>query len=98
MEVEATATPGVFLLKPRFFHDARGYFVETYNARSAQRAGLPAAFVQDNQSLSLKPGTVRALHFQVPPKPQAKLVRVVRGSIYDVACALARRPTANGRP
>ena len=100
MEVKATAIPGVFVLKPRFFHDARGYFVETYNARSAQRAGLTATFVQDNQSLSLKQGTVRALHFQVPPKPQAKLVRVMRGSIYDVAVDLrvGSQPTADGRP
>ncbi|MGO9634470.1 MAG: dTDP-4-dehydrorhamnose 3,5-epimerase family protein, partial [Steroidobacteraceae bacterium] len=69
MEVKTTAIPGVLMLKPRYFSDTRGYFVETYSTRSAQRAGLTMTFVQDNQSLSLKRGTVRALHFQVPPKP-----------------------------
>jgi len=85
------------MLKPRYFSDPRGYFVETYSVRSAQRAGLTVTFVQDNQSLSLKRGTVRALHFQVPPKPQAKLVRVVRGSIYDVAVDLRAGSPTYGR-
>lgn len=97
MEVTATAVQGLILLKPRYFHDLRGYFAETYNARSAQRIGLPATFVQDNQSLSLKRGTVRALHFQVPPRPQAKLIRVVRGSIYDVAVDLRIGSPTYGR-
>jgi dTDP-4-dehydrorhamnose 3,5-epimerase len=97
MEVEATAIPEVLKLKPRYFSDARGYFVETYNARSARRAGLIAIFVQDNQSLSLKPGTVRALHFQAPPQPQAKLVRVLRGSVYDVAVDLRVYSPTYGR-
>lgn len=97
MEVSASAIPGVLFFKPRFFYDARGYFVETFSARSARRAGLPATFVQDNQSLSLKRGTVRALHFQVPPKPQAKLIRVVRGSIYDVAVDLRIGSPTYGR-
>jgi len=88
MDVKATSILGVLLLKPRYFHDARGFFVETYNARSAHAAGFAAEFVQDNQALSLKSGTVRALHFQVPPRMQAKLVRVLRGSIYDVAVDL----------
>ena len=88
MEVSATSIAGVLLLKPQYFHDARGYFVETYSARAALDAGLVAEFVQDNQALSLRRGTVRALHFQVPPKAQAKLVRALRGSIYDVAVDL----------
>jgi dTDP-4-dehydrorhamnose 3,5-epimerase len=78
----------VCMLKPRYFKDARGYFVETYNKRSAQQSGIKAEFVQDNEALSLKRGTVRGLHFQVPPKAQAKLVRVLRGIIYDVAVDL----------
>lgn len=88
MEVKTTSIPGVLLLKPRYFHDARGYFVETYSALAARDAGLKAEFVQDNQALSLKRGTVRALHFQAPPRAQGKLVRVLRGSIYDVAVDL----------
>jgi len=85
MDVKTTSIAGVLLLKPRYFQDPRGYFVETYNARAAREAGLAAEFVQDNQALSLKRGTVRALHFQVPPKAQGKLVRVLHGSVYDVA-------------
>lgn len=97
MEVKATNIPGVLLLKPRYFHDARGYFVETYNERSARQSGLVADFVQDNQALSLRRGTVRALHFQVPPKAQAKLVRVLRGSVYDVAVDLRAGSPHYGR-
>jgi dTDP-4-dehydrorhamnose 3,5-epimerase len=88
MEFEPTKIPGVLLLKPRFLFDERGHFVETYNKRAAGELGLPACFVQDNQSLSIKRGTVRALHFQIPPKTQAKLVRVLRGAIFDVAVDL----------
>jgi dTDP-4-dehydrorhamnose 3,5-epimerase len=88
MEVFPTDIPGVLLLKPRYFQDPRGYFVETYNLRAAHAAGLVADFIQDNQAFSLKRGTVRALHFQVPPHAQAKLVRVLRGAIYDVAVDL----------
>jgi len=97
MDVEATAISGVLLLKSRYFHDARGYFVETFNARAADAAGLTAQFVQDNQALSLKRGTVRALHFQIPPRAQAKLVRVLRGSIYDVAVDLRSGSPSYGR-
>lgn len=97
MEVSPTSIPGVLLLKPRYFRDARGYFVETYNARTAHDAGLTAGFVQDNQALSLKRGTVRALHFQVPPRSQAKLVRVLRGGIYDVAVDLRVGSPSYGR-
>jgi dTDP-4-dehydrorhamnose 3,5-epimerase len=88
MDVKVTRLPGVKVLKPRYFHDSRGYFVETYSKRAAQEFGLTASFVQDNQSFSEKQGTVRAIHFQVPPKSQAKLVRVLRGSVYDVAVDL----------
>ncbi len=88
MDVTRAELPEVLLLRPSCFRDARGYFVETYNKRAAVLVGITADFVQDNQSLSLRTGTVRALHFQVPPRPQAKLVRVLRGSIYDVAVDL----------
>jgi dTDP-4-dehydrorhamnose 3,5-epimerase len=97
MYVKATNIPGVLLLKPRYLNDARGYFVETYNERAARDAGLTAEFVQDNQALSNRRGTVRALHFQVPPKAQAKLVRVLRGSIYDVALDLRAGSPTYGR-
>ena len=88
MDAKVTRVPGVKLIKPRFFHDLRGYFVETYNQRIACKLDITTCFVQDHQSLSSKRGTVRALHFQVPPKAQAKLIRVIYGSIYDVAVDL----------
>jgi dTDP-4-dehydrorhamnose 3,5-epimerase len=97
MEVIPTNIPGVLLLKPHYFHDARGYFVETYNLSGARAAGLTAEFVQDNQAFSHRRGTVRGLHFQVPPHAQAKLVRVSRGSIYDVAVDLRAGSPTYGR-
>jgi dTDP-4-dehydrorhamnose 3,5-epimerase len=97
MDITAAEIPDVLLLKPRAFHDARGYFVETYNLRAAHGAGVKAEFVQDNQAFSHKRGTVRALHFQVTPHAQAKLVRVLRGSIYDVAVDLRAGSPTYGR-
>src|SRR5579859_6053333 len=88
MDVKRTKLPGVLLLRPLYFRDTRGHFVETYSKRMMERSDLRVDFVQDNQSLSLKAGTVRGLHFQIPPKPQAKLIRVLCGSIYDVAVDL----------
>jgi dTDP-4-dehydrorhamnose 3,5-epimerase len=97
MDVQETNLPGVLLLKPNYFHDARGYFIETYSFRLAQALGIRSVFVQDNQSLSRQRGTVRALHFQIPPHAQAKLVRVLRGSIYDVAVDLRVSSPTYGR-
>lgn len=84
--------PGVFLVTPKRFHDDRGFFTELYNAKALADAGIRDVFVQDNFSLSSKVGTVRGLHFQVPPYSQVKLVRVSRGRIFDVAVDL--RPTS----
>jgi len=75
----------VRLLTPRRFGDERGWFSETYNARSLAAAGLDMAFVQDNRAFSRAVGTLRGLHYQVPPYGQAKLLSCVRGRIYDVA-------------
>jgi dTDP-4-dehydrorhamnose 3,5-epimerase len=88
MEVRTTKLPGVLVLKPRRFADARGYFVETYNEQLCREAGIMNNFVQDNQSLSVCRSTIRGLHFQLPPATQAKLIRVLRGSIFDVAVDL----------
>lgn len=88
MDVRTTKLQGVLVLKPRRFADARGYFVETYTEREFRRAGIMATFVQDNQAFSLHRGTIRGLHFQLPPAEQAKLIRVIRGSVYDVAVDL----------
>jgi dTDP-4-dehydrorhamnose 3,5-epimerase len=88
MDHQELALPGVRLLRPRRFADARGYFVETYNEKTATAAGISTRFVQDNQSYSAPRGTIRGLHFQLPPAAQAKLVRVLQGSVYDVAVDL----------
>ena len=85
MKVERLAIPEVILIVPPRFGDARGFFSETYNARSFAAAGVTEAFVQDNQSLSARHGTVRGLHCQIAPSAQGKLVRVVKGAIWDVA-------------
>lgn len=91
------ALSGPALVTPRRFGDHRGYFLETYAATDFAALGIGAAFVQDNQSLSAKRGTVRGLHFQVPPRAQAKLVRVLRGSILDVAVDIRRGSPSYGR-
>lgn len=85
MEIKSLAIPGVKLVIPKVFGDQRGFFTETYNRRTFAAAGIPDEFVQDNHSLSREHGVVRGLHFQMPPHAQGKLVRVIRGSIFDVA-------------
>ena len=97
LTVHALDIPTVLLVRPKKFGDERGYFVETYNADTYAAAGIACTFVQDNQSLSASPGTIRGLHFQIPPRPQAKLVRVLRGSIFDVAVDLRRGSPTYGR-
>lgn len=84
MHVERFAVEGVMLLTPPRFTDSRGFFSETYNLASFAAIGLHAAFIQDNQSRSHQ-GVVRGLHCQIGPNAQGKLVRVLNGSIWDVA-------------
>jgi dTDP-4-dehydrorhamnose 3,5-epimerase len=81
---------GLIVVVPRRFGDERGYFMETFNSREFATLGIQTEFLQDNQSLSAQAGTVRGLHFQIPPAQQAKLVRVLRGSIFDVAVDLRK--------
>ena len=76
--------PDVILIKPRVFPDARGFFLETYKYTDFAANGIAETFVQDNHSRSAK-GVLRGLHFQNPPQAQGKLVRVVRGAVFDVA-------------
>jgi dTDP-4-dehydrorhamnose 3,5-epimerase len=83
MRIVDSPLPGVLLVEPDVFRDARGFFLETYNERAFAQAGLFVRFVQDNHSRSVR-GTLRGLHAQ-RRRPQGKLVRAVRGSIYDVA-------------
>jgi dTDP-4-dehydrorhamnose 3,5-epimerase len=84
MQVETTGLPGVLVLTPRVFEDERGFFLESYNQETLRSHGIDTLFVQDNHSKSAR-GTLRGLHFQLPPACQVKLVRVVSGAIWDVA-------------
>lgn len=85
LNTERLTIPDVVLITPAKFGDDRGFFSETYSERDATSAGIDARLVQDNHSLSAQRGVVRGLHFQAPPHAQGKLVRVVRGRIFDVA-------------
>ena len=91
----ATALPDVFLLEPKVFTDSRGFFFESYSRADMEQIGIPDEFVQDNHSCSSK-GVVRGLHFQ-SRHPQGKLVRVVRGSIFDAAVDVRKNSPAYGR-
>ncbi len=90
MQVEELSIPDVKVLTPNRHGDHRGFFSEVYNKKTLAAAGIDIDFVQNNHSLSAERGTVRGLHFQVPPFAQDKLVRVVRGSVFDVAVDLRR--------
>ena len=96
MNIIETSIPGVKIIEPQVFGDARGWFVEQYNAERYKAAGICADFVQDNESFSSK-GVVRGLHWQAAPHTQAKLVRVVRGAVWDVAVDIRRGSPTFGR-
>ena len=95
MLIRPTELPEVLIVKPRVFEDPRGFFVETWNQNAFAQQGINVPFVQDNLSRSVQ-GTVRGLHFQIN-KVQAKLVRVLRGEIYDVAVDVRRSSKTCGK-
>jgi dTDP-4-dehydrorhamnose 3,5-epimerase len=97
LDVRGLAIPDVKLIRTPRFSDARGYFCETFQRADFAAQGLVCDFIQDNQSSSSQPGTVRGLHFQRPPFAQAKLIRVLRGRILDVAVDLRRASPSFGR-
>ena len=82
--IETFSISGPLLISPKKHGDDRGFFSETYNKKTLLEAGIEKNFVQDNHSLSVETGVIRGLHFQIPPFAQDKLVRVVRGAIFDV--------------
>ena len=86
IKVEKTPIDGLYVIEPKVYSDERGYFTETYNQRDMRDAGLDMVFVQDNQSMSAK-GVLRGLHYQ-KQHPQGKLVRVIKGRVFDVAVDL----------
>jgi len=98
MHFDTLAIADVLVLEPKRFGDDRGFFSETYNARTfADIVGDETVFVQDNQSLSVEPWVLRGLHFQKPPFAQAKLVRVVHGRIWDVAVDIREHSKSFGQ-
>ncbi|MGC8625381.1 MAG: dTDP-4-dehydrorhamnose 3,5-epimerase [Phycisphaerae bacterium] len=95
MKIIPTAISEVLLLEPAVFRDARGFFLESYNQRTFANLGITANFVQDNHSRSTR-GVLRGLHYQIQ-QPQGKLVRVVRGEVYDVAVDIRRHCPTFGK-
>jgi dTDP-4-dehydrorhamnose 3,5-epimerase len=96
MNVRPSSIPDVLVVEPKVFGDARGFFFESYNQKALEAAvGRRMHFVQDNHSLSAK-GVLRGLHYQLP-NPQGKLVRVIRGEVFDVAVDLRRESSTFGR-
>ena len=97
MQMQALAIPEVKLLTPKKFGDDRGFFSETWSRKTMAAQGIYADFVQDNHSLSRAKGVLRGLHFQTAPFAQDKLVRVLRGTIFDVAVDIRRGSPTFGR-
>lgn len=97
MKIRELEIPGVKIIKPRKFADHRGFFSDTYHKRALADAGITLNFVQDNHSLSVARGVVRGLHFQTPPFAQDKLIRVIKGSIFDVSVDLRRSSPTFGK-
>jgi dTDP-4-dehydrorhamnose 3,5-epimerase len=96
MEVQKTNIDGVILIRPTIFKDKRGYFFESFNQKLfTELTNVKISFVQDNQSLSSK-GVLRGLHFQNPPFAQSKLVRVLKGSVMDVAVDIRKESSTYG--
>jgi dTDP-4-dehydrorhamnose 3,5-epimerase len=97
MKVTPTAIPDVLIIEPKVFGDARGFFFESYNRKAFKEVtGLDVDFVQDNHSKSNK-GVLRGLHYQLPPKAQGKLVRVVQGEVFDVAVDIRKSSPTFGK-
>jgi len=97
MQIEDLSLPGVMLIAPAVFRDARGSFSETWNRKRLAEQGFDLDFVQDNHSVSSAPGTIRGLHFQAPPHAQDKLVRCVKGRIWDVAVDIRKGSPTYGQ-
>ncbi len=95
IKVSRCPIEGLLVIEPAIHRDPRGYFAETYNQRDLKEAGLDAVFVQDNQSMSYK-GVLRGLHYQIS-HPQGKLVRVIRGKVFDVAVDIRKGSSSYGK-
>jgi dTDP-4-dehydrorhamnose 3,5-epimerase len=96
MQASKTFIEGLLVIQPTVFRDERGYFYEPYNRKRLTEVGITEEFVQDNQSCSQK-GVLRGLHFQNPPHAQSKLLRVIQGSIWDVAVDIRKKSPTYGK-
>lgn len=96
MRIEQVPISGLMIISPNVFEDPRGYFFESYSKKAFVEAGITEEFVQSNQSLSQK-GVLRGLHFQHPPHAQSKLVRVIQGSVLDVALDIRKGSPTYGQ-
>jgi len=97
MKIIDTAIPDIKILEPKVFGDGRGFFFESFNQKAFEAAtGLSPVFVQDNHSKSTK-GVLRGLHYQLPPKAQAKLVRVIQGEVFDIAVDIRKGSATYGQ-
>ncbi|OFZ01175.1 MAG: dTDP-4-dehydrorhamnose 3,5-epimerase [Bacteroidetes bacterium RIFCSPLOWO2_12_FULL_31_6] len=96
MQIEKTEIEGLLIIKPKVFEDDRGHFFESFNKTVFLKNGLSLEFVQDNQSLSNK-NVLRGLHFQTPPYAQGKLIRVIKGSVLDVAVDIRKSSSTYGK-
>jgi len=96
MEIIETGFDGLLIIKPKIYSDTRGYFFESFNQETYDKAGIHFVPVQDNESRSSK-GVIRGLHYQLKPYDQAKLIRVIEGKIYDVALDLRKNSATFGK-
>lgn len=96
MRITESPLPGLLIIEPRVFEDSRGYFFESFNRKVLTEAGVEEQFVQDNQSLS-QYGVLRGLHYQLAPYAQSKLVRVLQGSVWDVAVDIRKNSPTFGQ-
>jgi dTDP-4-dehydrorhamnose 3,5-epimerase len=96
MKIQKTNIEGLVIIQPDIYGDERGYFFESFQKEKFRQLGIEADFVQDNESMSTR-GVLRGLHFQAPPFAQGKLVRVIRGSVMDVAVDLRKESMTYGK-
>ncbi len=97
MKVTQLSIQGVYVIEPVIHGDQRGFFMESYNEQKLKEYGITFNFIQDNQSLSAEVGVIRGLHYQLHPKAQTKLVRVISGAIYDVIVDIRRNSLTFGQ-
>ncbi|HDX9659027.1 TPA: dTDP-4-dehydrorhamnose 3,5-epimerase [Bacillus toyonensis] len=96
MKIENTIFEEVKIIIPQVFEDNRGFFMESYNASKLEVEGLKYSFIQDNHSLSTEVGVIRGLHYQLSPKAQTKMIRVIRGAIFDVVVDIRKQSPTFG--